>query len=206
MAGDKIKRREYHKKWRATHKDNMRASQKKYSESHKDYYKKWRETHKKYMREYSKKYCETNRDFIRVLKKQYYKANKEFILNRNKLYRQTTAGKKSLLAGQKKYQCTFRGRLTHKAGVAKSESTGKNLSFTVLEQVYKENIKKYGTLTCYLCLKPVKFGKEELEHKIPFSRGGTNKKSNLGISCCKCNRKKHSKTDKEFLAQNKRRF
>ncbi|MFH0797823.1 MAG: HNH endonuclease, partial [Candidatus Woesearchaeota archaeon] len=38
----------------------------------------------------------------------------------------------------------------------------------------------------------------QIEHIIPKSRGGTNKVSNLTISCEKCNLKKNNQTAKEF--------
>ena len=80
----------------------------------------------------------------------------------------------------------------------KRNSLLKDLTLKTIQLVYEDNIKHYGTLTCYLCLKPISFGKDHLEHKIPLSRSGTNKYSNLGISCQRCNNRKHSKTEKEY--------
>ena len=39
----------------------------------------------------------------------------------------------------------------------------------------------------------------QVEHKIPINRGGSNKLSNLVLSCSKCNYRKHTKTDLEFI-------
>ena len=64
--------------------------------------------------------------------------------------------------------------------------------------IYEDNIKKFGTLTCYLCSHPVPFKKDHLEHKTPLSRGGTNEYSNLAIACQKCNLKKNNKTEAEY--------
>ena len=33
------------------------------------------------------------------------------------------------------------------------------------QQVYEDNIKQYGTLTCYLCEEKIEFGLDNLEHK-----------------------------------------
>jgi 5-methylcytosine-specific restriction endonuclease McrA len=74
----------------------------------------------------------------------------------------------------------------------------KSLTLDIVQQVYEDNIKQYGTLTCYLCLKPIPFGKDHLEHKIPLSRGGNNKRENLDIACQICNLKKHTKTEIEY--------
>ena len=75
---------------------------------------------------------------------------------------------------------------------------GGRLSIKTIQLVYEDNIKKYGTLTCYLCIKPIKFGKDNLEHRIPLIRGGTNHYDNLAIACQCCNYKKHHKTEEEY--------
>ena len=74
---------------------------------------------------------------------------------------------------------------------------GKLLKETV-QMVYEDNIKKYGTLTCYLCLKSIIFGADHLEHKTPIARRGTNKYDNLAIACVSCNLSKKSMTESEF--------
>ena len=74
-----------------------------------------------------------------------------------------------------------------------------DLSVKTIQMVYEDNIKKYGTLTCYLCEKPIEFGKDHLEHKTPLSRNGTNEYENLCVSCSICNCKKGRKTYEEFL-------
>ena len=72
------------------------------------------------------------------------------------------------------------------------------LTIQTIQRVYEDNIKKYGTLTCYLCLKPINFRQDSLEHKMPISRGGTNLYENLAIAHRKCNSKKHTKTEEEY--------
>ena len=75
---------------------------------------------------------------------------------------------------------------------------GGKLLISTIQLVYEDNIKKYCTLTCYLCLMPIEFGKDHLEHKVPLSRGGTNEYNNLAIACQKCNLSKGKKTYKEY--------
>ena len=75
---------------------------------------------------------------------------------------------------------------------------GRQLTLKTIQLVYEDNIKRYGTLTCYLCLNPVPFGKDEIDHKIPISRNGTNEYNNLEIACQKCNRTKYIKTEEEY--------
>lgn len=72
------------------------------------------------------------------------------------------------------------------------------LSIKTIQNIYEDNIKQFGTLTCYLCLKPIPFGKDTFEHKTPLSRGGDNQYSNLAISCRSCNCKKYNKTLEEY--------
>lgn len=81
------------------------------------------------------------------------------------------------------------------------EINGGKLTIKRIQIVYENNIKKYGSLTCYLCKKPIKFGKDCLEHKIPLSRGGTNKYINLAIAHRSCNGKKYNRTEKEYKWQ-----
>jgi len=79
------------------------------------------------------------------------------------------------------------------------ERGGGKLTTATVQIVYEDNIKKYGTLTCIYCLKPIEFGKDTLEHKTPLSRGGTNLYKNLAVACNYCNSKKRFLTEEEFL-------
>jgi 5-methylcytosine-specific restriction endonuclease McrA len=79
----------------------------------------------------------------------------------------------------------------------KRSSKGK-LTYEVIKLVYEDNIKRYGTLTCYLCENPITFKKDHLEHKTPLSRGGTHEYNNLAVACQKCNLRKNSKTETEY--------
>lgn len=72
------------------------------------------------------------------------------------------------------------------------------LSISTIQMVYEDNIKKHGTLTCYLCLKPIMFGQDDLEHRIPEIYGGTNGYDNLAVSCHSCNSKKKRKTEAQY--------
>lgn len=73
-----------------------------------------------------------------------------------------------------------------------------------VQLIYEDNIKKHGTLTCYLCDKPIEFGNDNVEHIIPISRGGSSVYSNLGISCKICNLRKHTRTPEEFALLKKK--
>lgn len=76
---------------------------------------------------------------------------------------------------------------------------GGELSIKTIQLIYEDNIKKYGTLTCYLCNKTIDFGQDSLDHKIPLFRGGGNNYSNLMIAHKGCNCKKGTKTYEEYM-------
>lgn len=109
--------------------------------------------------------------------------------NAHPTYRSAYQKKNATLINRKnqRYQASLRG-----AG---------ELSKKTIQMLYEDNIKHFGILTCYLCLKPIPFGKNNLDHKLPLSRGGTNKYDNLGIACQSCNLQKHTKTVEEYLCQ-----
>ena len=50
--------------------------------------------------------------------------------------------------------------------------------------------------TCQICGATVKDGaKLEIDHIIPYSKGGTNDENNLQVLCQQCNREKHNRSD-----------
>lgn len=51
---------------------------------------------------------------------------------------------------------------------------------------------------CWWCGAVLDEGEYEVDHRIPLSRGGSNKPSNLCISCKTCNRKKSAKLPQEW--------
>lgn len=151
--------------------------------------------HKKYMQEYRL----INKLRIRELQKAWDVRNPDRKRERNKKYTQ-----KHIKDG------VALDRQGHSIRLRKSKSERKRrylkigLSIETVQQVYEENIKKHGTLTCYLCNYPVVFGDDTVEHKIPLSRKDEfpevdiNGKENLGIAHGLCNSKKGTKTFEEW--------
>lgn len=131
-------------------------------------------------------------------KAEYYARNKEHALAwAREYYKENKTACKSR---QRKYKLSNRGRMYNKASLARRRGSG-NLSIADVQYVYEENIKKYGTLTCYLCKKPIEFLQDSLDHKIPIIRGGTNTISNLDIAHIKCNSKKRNSTPEEYFSR-----
>lgn len=56
----------------------------------------------------------------------------------------------------------------------------------------------YSQHSCFYCKKELSEHEISIDHKIPVSRGGTNKLSNLVICCRSCNSKKRNKTEIEY--------
>jgi 5-methylcytosine-specific restriction endonuclease McrA len=89
-------------------------------------------------------------------------------------------------------------RLIGKTRSARIKYPG-DISLGMVQRVYEDNIKKYGTLTCYICLNQISFGKDTLEHKIPAIKGGTNDYDNLEVACHGCNCGKKDSTVDEYI-------
>lgn len=64
-----------------------------------------------------------------------------------------------------------------------------------IEQLYASQKGK-----CWWCGKKLK-GKYEVDHRIPLSRGGTNRANNLCLTCQPCNRSKNSKLPHEWIGR-----
>ena len=60
----------------------------------------------------------------------------------------------------------------------------------------RQNVLMRDNYTCQICGATVKDGaKLEIDHIIPYSKGGTNKENNLQVLCQQCNREKHNRSD-----------
>lgn len=166
---------------------NRKIYYKRYFEKHHDRIVAYRIKTKKRRSEYLKKYRETHRELKNKLGREYNK--------RIKLDPVRYARKREVNRAWKK---TEKGIKINKVCCANRRVPGSHISKAVLQRVYEDNIKKYGTLTCYLCNNPVVFGKDHIEHKTPICRGGTNEYNNLEVSCVSCNLSKQSMTTEEY--------
>lgn len=60
----------------------------------------------------------------------------------------------------------------------------------------RQNVLMRDNYTCQICGATVKDGaKLEIDHIVPFSKGGSNDENNLQVLCQQCNREKHNRTD-----------
>ena len=140
------------------------------------------------------KYYRANREIKKAKFKKYYQENKDYWVLYNK-----NRDKKKHREMVENWQSRnkLRVKLNLKRNRFERQNAG-SLPIETIQRVYEDNIKRFGTLTCYLCLKPIKFGNDCLEHKIPISRGGTNEYNNLEIADMKCNFVKNDRTIGEY--------
>lgn len=172
-----------------------------------------------YKREYNKIYRAKEKGHIAQLMRRWCKKNSEYVKAyrraTGKAYREKTKlrmseyqtvyrreNRERLLAEKRKYYLGHRSdhlyRLRLKLYKANRYSNQKKLTLTEVQGLYEQNIKTHGTLTCYLCLKRIKFGQDSLDHKRPFCRGGENTTENIGICHIKCNFEKKYQTYEEY--------
>jgi 5-methylcytosine-specific restriction endonuclease McrA len=163
-------RRKVAREWYYSHREECLKRWKKYRNSHKDLIHKKNLENRKYFIEYRRKWKLGNPERYKEYYREYVKKNRDWLNFKNKCYGSQRRG------GRKNPEI-----------------------LKVVQMVYEDNIKEYGTLTCYLCLESIPFGKDEVEHKIPISRGGSNEYENLEIACERCNCSKNNKTVEEFL-------
>jgi 5-methylcytosine-specific restriction endonuclease McrA len=148
-----------------------------------------------------KSYIERNAERIRLYSREYRLNHLDYFKNKHKIYRIENRDKLNEYDRAYRKNNPDRMKLINKAHSNTRRSFG-YVGVKILQRVYEDNIKKYGTLTCYICSEPIIFGNDTLEHKIPLSRGGTHKFSNLAIACLKCNLKKGTKTYSEYKKEN----
>lgn len=183
------------------HAEYMRLYYHKNKERNKDklkkYAKKWND--KSEVKERKYKWYKDNKDKVGIRRREIYATKMSDLNYRNEYnekkrvyFTQTETGKQSRKRAQKNWIANNKDKVKLYSKRRKYKATLKVIRF-----VYEDNIKKYGTLTCYLCEKPID-KKEHLEHKIPLARGGTNNYDNLGIACPRCNCRKRSLTEQEF--------
>lgn len=152
-------------------------------------------THKESRKLYARNKRKLNPDYYKQWDENYPKYNKQWHLrhpNYSKIY-----GAKWREKNKERSRMIKRRYKIRKKG-------GGELSLERIQLVYEDNIKKYGTLTCYLCFIKIKFGEDSVDHKTPLSRGGDNKYENLGVAHLCCNKRKYNKTEKEYREELKK--
>ena len=166
-----------------------------------------------YQRAWMKRFRQTEhgKEYRRLASKKYYQKHKERI----SLYCKTPEMRAKACEQYQK-----RGKFRYQANKERLNALGKlwkernrdkvryytkkrrklasTLTFETLQMVYEDNIKHYGTLTCYLCKKAIEFGKDSIDHIIPIKKGGTSEYNNLAIAHRVCNSQKSTRTVEQW--------
>lgn len=171
----------------------------------------WREANKEKIKTNNKRYRENNREILLEKKKEYYDSNKKQYLLKNKEWRNNNP-EKLKLSKQKEYiknkeayikrardwakNNPEKAKISNLLSVRKRLATKFNLSehFTSSDV---ENLLVEQQGLCYYCSSDISEG-YHIEHKTPLSRGGTDTKDNLCLSCKQCNWSKGKKTEEEY--------
>lgn len=95
----------------------------------------------------------------------------------------------------KQYKYEYNKRAFHMRRAAGQYPTKFEMSLMMCEQDAK----------CAYCKTLLPLRGFHVDHKLPVSRGGTNDRSNLHLTCARCNLLKRTMTHEEFLASKKRR-
>jgi hypothetical protein len=208
---DKIRARS--REWYANNKDRARARNKIYYRTHRaEIIKRTREYVLDHIEDYKhwlRQWYIANKSKVKVQQARYYIENKEDRLAYGREYYSKNSDK---VGARISAWCkTPEGRLIRKAGDHRRRLAESTLTPGTVQQVYEDNIKKYGTLTCCLCFGSIKFGEDCLEHGTPIARrdeynGDINEYDNLGIAHNQfseenCNSRKGTKTLQEWFTK-----
>lgn len=173
-----IVRRIYHREYYRNHRDSICVrtaelrllNRDRINLKQREEWAKKREEYKKYY----KIYREKNKDKIQKWQKKYRNKNRDRIRQFSKNFR---------------LRHPERVKLNSIVQTFKRRTIGK-ITIDKIQRIYESNIKKFKTLTCILCYRPIRFKDDSIDHKIPVKRGGTNEYKNLGVAHLICNRKK----------------
>ena len=192
----------YYAQYRTTHRKQIRVYNKRYELAHPQRVKENRRL--SYFRnkirklEYQRKYRLLNKEKVAANRRIWYKLNQEKLKEIKASWKLRVGITKQRRGPNHGLSKTKEYRKLYRVHSEKGRQFGGTLTIKTIQQVYEDNIKLYGTLTCYLCIKPIEFGDDHLEHKIPLSRGGTNEQANLGVAHSHCNCKKWNRTEEEY--------
>ena len=170
-----------------------------------------------------REWYEKNKTKQLAYQRKYYLLHKEKMINKSRdhqlLHKEQRAkylqgyyirNKNIIKAHQNRWQKnTEKGRICGRIAVQKRRRNLFDLDMKIVRTVYKDNISKFGRLTCELCFKPIKHGEDSLEHFHPVSRRdeytkSINARENLGVahgaySLERCNSRKNKMTRNEWF-------
>lgn len=153
--------------------------------------KRWREKNAERKAAMNKAWREANREHVAETYKRWRERNLEQDLEAAKRWYRENKDRKA--ATNKRWRESNRETLRLAAAARRAGGVG----FESVEDLWVA-LDAQGNECCY-CGASMLDG-FEIDHMTPVSRGGTNDRANLALSCVPCNRSKGTKTVEEFLA------
>jgi 5-methylcytosine-specific restriction endonuclease McrA len=192
--------RAYKKQWQRDHPESQRRYRLENKEKIKSVRRIYVSKHKDHIRDLNRDWCKRNFELLKIRKRNWFLKNKTRLREMNiySIYRNRNHDRYKERETLWRKNNAEKVRMKSRASAAMRYAAGGYLSKETIDSVYSDNIKKYGALTCALCLLSIQKGDDSLEHLTPLSRGGTNEYSNLAIAHRKCNSRKNKKTVNEF--------
>jgi 5-methylcytosine-specific restriction endonuclease McrA len=220
LADPKYCRRRYllHKRYWAKYAHRYRASNRlrakrhywAHPERHRKQSRAWYRANLAYVKEYRRKYGRKNAKRLRAAKKRYTRLNRDHIKLRGKkwykknrtrqLLRMREYGRRNRQEQKKYNHRRYRKKFwIYRALYAlhRAKKAGAKVNTDGLLAFFKR-IKAGKRVKCHYCGRLVAKGKRHIDHKTPFSRGGTHCLKNLAPSCAPCNLRKGKMTAAEF--------
>jgi len=198
-------------KYYQEHREEIREKQREYYNSNKEKFaskaKKWRANNSEHIAEY----LQENAVRTKLVNKEWRDKNRVRLALRMKIYRKVNPesvkrneANRSNLAERRVRANIYRKKWAHinpdklaqyyqKRRCGKSEGSSDLTQADILTQRELQGGK------CYYCRQELdNKGRGHIEHKTPLTRGGHNTKTNIVISCSKCNLQKGRKTEEEY--------
>lgn len=145
------------------------------------------------IKEAQKEHYRKNKETISAYHKQRYLDKKDYILQQNREYRKRNPEVGRRAASRRRaltYSACVEGEVTPSVSLVRERDGDKCFYCEVVLDFTKRSTTPLPTMA-------------ELEHKMPLSRGGLHIMENVVLSCVECNRKKYTKTHKEFVGLQK---
>lgn len=113
-----------------------------------------------------------------------------------------------IIIGEKKYYNVSKKKKQHKYLQNRRWPDGSNQSGNIESVTSHRNSRNPKLIVklfrlfngvCHYCKRKITINEATKDHKIPLSKGGTNSKDNLLLSCWKCNNKKGNMNYEDFI-------
>lgn len=128
---------------------------------------------------------------------EYYYANRDKILEQQRLYRELYPERKREIRRLSSQRRPHR----HTACEAKRRARKRQsevYSCPEVKELYRR-ASDDAEVTCFYCGCDIPFGSRHVDHVVPLSRCGSHTLDNLVIACATCNLRKGTQTAEEFL-------